>query len=90
MIVEDSMNTFSYGVNILVDGIDLHAWPLSASSTGIPNLCSSTTKLKWKKSMILTTIFKLISPECCIYALVNWVSIVSDNGLSPNRRQAII
>ena len=32
----------------------------------------------------------LISPKCRIYALVNRVSIASDNGLSPIRRQAII
>ena len=32
---------------------------------------------------------KLISPLCRIYATVNWVSIGSDNGLSPVRRQAI-
>ena len=29
-------------------------------------------------------------PLCRIYASVNWVSISSDNGLSPDRRQAII
>ena len=29
-------------------------------------------------------------PSCRIYASVNWVSIGSDNGLSPIRRQAII
>ena len=29
-------------------------------------------------------------PKCHIYAQVNWVSIGSDNGLSPGRRQAII
>ena len=33
---------------------------------------------------------QLISPLCCIYASMNWVSICSDNGLSPIRRQAII
>ena len=33
---------------------------------------------------------QLISPLCCIYASVNRVSIGSDNGLSPTRRQAII
>ena len=32
----------------------------------------------------------LSSPLCCIYASVNWVSIYSDNGLSPGRHQAII
>ena len=32
---------------------------------------------------------KLISPSCRIYASVNQVSIGSDNGLSPIRRQAI-
>ena len=32
----------------------------------------------------------LISPWCHICASVNWVSIVSDNGLPPVRRQAII
>ena len=31
----------------------------------------------------------LPSPECRIYLSVNWVSIGSDNGLSPVRRQAI-
>ena len=31
-----------------------------------------------------------IYPECHIYASVNWVSFGSDNGLSPNRHQAII
>ena len=34
--------------------------------------------------------FWLISPLCRIYASVNWVSIGSDNGLSPIRLQAII
>ena len=34
--------------------------------------------------------FKLISPQCRIYASVNRVSIASANGLSPIRRQAII
>ena len=33
---------------------------------------------------------ELISPLCRIYASVNRVSIGSDNGLSPIRRQAII
>ena len=33
---------------------------------------------------------QLISPWCRIYASVNEVSIGSDNGLSPIRRQAII
>ena len=28
-------------------------------------------------------------PQCRIYVSVNWVSIVSDNGLSPIRHQAI-
>ena len=28
-------------------------------------------------------------PQCRFYASVNWVSIGSDNGLSPGRRQAI-
>ena len=32
---------------------------------------------------------KIISPKCPIYASVNWVTIGSDNGLSPVRRQAI-
>ena len=32
---------------------------------------------------------QLISPWCRIYVSVNWVSIGSDNGLSPVRRQAI-
>ena len=32
----------------------------------------------------------LISPGCRIYASVNWVSIGSDNDLSPGRHQAII
>ena len=32
----------------------------------------------------------LISPKYCVYASVNRVSIGSDNGLSHNRRQAII
>ena len=35
-------------------------------------------------------VLKLISPLCRIYAAVNRVSIGSDNGLSPIRRQAII
>ena len=33
--------------------------------------------------------FKLIFPLCRIYASVNWVSIGSDNGLSPIRCQTI-
>ena len=32
----------------------------------------------------------LLSPLCLIYASVNWVNIGSDNGLSPERRPAII
>ena len=35
-------------------------------------------------------IFSLIYPGYWIYASVNWVSIGSDNGLAPGRRQAII
>ena len=35
-------------------------------------------------------LFKLIEAEWRIYALVNRVSIDSDNGLLPIRRQAII
>ena len=33
---------------------------------------------------------QLISPYCRMYVSVNWVSIGSDNDLSPIRRQAII
>ena len=32
----------------------------------------------------------LISTQCRIYVLVNWISIGSVNGLAPIRRQAII
>ena len=35
-------------------------------------------------------LLSLISPECCIYASVNWFSIGSDNGLLPVWPQAII
>ena len=38
--------------------------------------------------MLIT--FQLISPWCHIYASVNLVSIGSDNGVSPIRRQGII
>ena len=31
-----------------------------------------------------------MSPQCRIYASVNWVSMGSDNGLLPIQRQAII
>ena len=33
---------------------------------------------------------QLIFSQCCIYASVNWVSIGSDNGLSPDWHEAII
>ena len=38
------------------------------------------------------SVFAMVSipPGSNIYGLVNWVSIGSDNGLSPGRRQAII
>ena len=36
-----------------------------------------------------TTVYQLISPQCCIYASMNWVIIASGNGLSPVRHQAI-
>ena len=29
-------------------------------------------------------------PQCHIYASVNWVSVGSDNGLAPGRREAIV
>ena len=46
-------------------------------------------------TMLIKCCFKgifnyIISPKCHIYVLVNWVSIGSDNGLLPDRRQAII
>ena len=43
---------------------------------------------RWQASIPLHVLF-LISHYCRIYAAVNWVSIVSGNGLSPIRRQVI-
>ena len=40
--------------------------------------------------VVTRTRIQLISPWWRIYALVNWVRIGSDNGLSPIRHQAII
>ena len=40
--------------------------------------------------MDFISIFFVNSPYCRIYPSINWVSIGSDNGLSPIRRQAII
>ena len=50
-------------------------------------LCKGTSKesmLRWPEIWLLT------HPLQCLYASVNWDSIGSDNGLSPDRRQAII
>ena len=41
-------------------------------------------------SWIHSNSISLISPLCHIYVSVNWVSIASDNGLSPSQCQAII
>ena len=35
-------------------------------------------------------IWEEMSSYCRIYTSVNWINIISDNGLSPIRRQAII
>ena len=54
------------------------------------------TKLYIKLSRIILSPFCSVVgelthlPYCRIYASVNWISIGSDNGLSPDRRQAII
>ena len=70
-------------------GVQLRAISQEVLISLIHRMCSKITLSK-----LLPTsqgpMSQLITPQCCIYVLVNWVSIGSDNGLSPGWRQAII
>ena len=62
--------------------------------TDSPLYCRVTTLRYWYLyfdviKIISERCLKVILPKCRIYASVNWVTIGSDNGLSPVRRQAI-
>ena len=63
--------------------------PLSQRVLKIPFLYD-TNHISKITAISTGSIIHLISPQCRIYASVNWVSIGSDNGLSPIQPQAII
>ena len=54
-----------------------------------PHICVTVIQFVLVNTWTHLGVFKLISPECRIYASVNQVSLGSGNGLSPGRRQAI-
>ena len=56
--------------------------PMNAYIWGFWFTCHYSNLVIWIGNAYVT-VAKLISPECRIYALVNWVSVGSDNGLAP-------